>query len=84
MQCAGNAPGRCIHLQGHLDEARKLRNKIPKEACQLMLGAVSCGLYLQALEKRNFQIFTPQLQSGGYSPLWHLLSVKYNLLRQSY
>lgn len=70
--------------QGHLDEARKLQKKLPAEVRQLMLGAVGCELYLNALEKQNFQILSPQLQNGGYSALWHLLRVKYCLLRQTF
>lgn len=71
-------------LQGHLDEARRLKGKLKADTCQLMLGAVGCGLYLQALEKHNFQIMSPALQHGAYSPLWHLLNVKYCLLRGSF
>ena len=46
-----------------------------------MLGAVACGLYLDALEKNNFQVFTSEIQKGGYSPLWHLLKTKYHSIR---
>lgn len=71
-------------MQGHLDEARKLCKLLPDEARPLMLGAIAPGLYLDALEKYNFQVFSPQLQNGGYSPLRHLLSVKYHLLCRTY
>ena len=47
-----------------------------------MMPAVACGLYLSALEKHDFNAFA--LQSGGYSPLWYQLQVKYHLLRNIY
>jgi len=71
-------------VQGHLEEARKLQKQLPRKARELMLGGVACGLYLDALEKRNFRIFSPELHKGGYSPLWHLLCVKYHSVRHTY
>ena len=33
----------------------------------LLLPAVATDLYLQALEKQNFNVFAPELQGGGFS-----------------
>ena len=70
--------------QGHLDEARELRPKVPAEARPLLLPAVACGLYLHALQRAGFNPFAPALQRGGFSPLWHQLAVKWRLLRSAY
>lgn len=69
-----------MHAQGHLDEARALSKQLPAEAKPLMLPAAAVDLYLKALEKHEFNAFAPQLQSGGFTPLWHQLLVKYNLM----
>ncbi|KAK9908552.1 hypothetical protein WJX75_009598 [Coccomyxa subellipsoidea] len=70
--------------KGHLDEARALSKQLPAEAKPLMLPAVAVDLYLKALEKNEFNAFAPQLQTGGFTPLWHQLLVKYNLLLGNY
>ena len=70
--------------QGHLDEARELRPKVPAEARPLLLPAVACGQYLDALQRAGFDPFAPALQRGGFSPLWHQLAVKWRLLRGEY
>lgn len=67
-----------------MEEARKLQRQLPREARELMLGSVACGLYLDALEKNNFQVFSPELQKGGYTPLWHLLCLKYHSITSTY
>lgn len=73
------------HLQGHLDEARSMSAQLPQAARPLMLPAIAAGLYLDALEMRNFDVFATELQaSGGFSPLWHNLVTKYKLLRHSF
>eukprot|EP00884_Botryococcus_braunii_P001716 jgi/Botrbrau1/11545/Bobra.0393s0023.1 len=68
--------------KAHLDEARALREKLPRQALPLMLPAVGCSLYLDALEKADFDALS--LQAGAASPLWYLLSLKYHLLRGTY
>jgi NADH dehydrogenase [ubiquinone] 1 alpha subcomplex assembly factor 6 len=74
-----------IVLQGHLEEARRLCGDIPAAARPLMLPAVAAGLYLKALERHNFNAFAPELgRSGAFSPLWHQLLVKWNLMRSTY
>lgn len=71
-------------VQGHLEEAKRLLPKLPSEAREVMLGGVACSLYLDALEKADFQVFSPALAQGGYSPLWHLLTTKYHALRRTF
>lgn len=69
-----------MHAQGHLEEANSLRKQLPAAARPLMLPAVATELYLDALEKHNFNAFAPELKGGGFTPLWHQLLIKYNLL----
>jgi NADH dehydrogenase [ubiquinone] 1 alpha subcomplex assembly factor 6 len=71
-------------LQGHLDEARELQPKVPAAARPLLLPAVAAGLYLDALQRADFDPFAPALRRGGFSPLWHQLVVKWRLLRGTY
>ena len=71
-------------MQGHLEEARRLRPKLPSDARLLMLPAVSVGLYLDALEQCNFDAFAQRILKGAYSPLWHQASVKLCSLRGTY
>lgn len=40
--------------KAHLDKARQLASSLPAEARPLMLGAVPCRLYLDALEVRFY------------------------------
>ena len=71
-------------MQGHLDEARALRPQLQGQAKNLLLPAVATDLYLRALEKQNFNVFAPELQGGGFSPLWYQLQLKYKMLRGQY
>ena len=71
-------------MQGHLDEARALRLQLQGQAKNLLLPAVATDLDLRALEKQNFNVFAPELQSGGFSPLWYQLQLKYKMLRGQY
>ena len=68
-------------VQGHLEEARALGPQLQKQARTLLLPAVAADLYLQGLEKQNFNVFAPELQGGGFSPLWYQLQLKYRMLR---
>lgn len=68
-------------LQGHLDDARDMAGKLPLTARPLLLPAVGTGLYLDALERADFDVFAPHLARGGFSPVWHQLAVKWKLLR---
>jgi NADH dehydrogenase [ubiquinone] 1 alpha subcomplex assembly factor 6 len=70
--------------QGHLQAARNLHGRaeaVPVDARRLFLSAVACELYLEALEKCNFNITDPRLARGGYTPLWYLLKLKYRQAR---
>ena len=58
--------------------------ELHKQARTLLLPAVATDLYLKALEKQNFNVFAPELQSGGFSPLWYQLQLKYKMLRGQY
>eukprot|EP00200_Dunaliella_tertiolecta_P012209 CAMPEP_0202371806 /NCGR_PEP_ID=MMETSP1127-20130417/3143_1 /ASSEMBLY_ACC=CAM_ASM_000462 /TAXON_ID=3047 /ORGANISM="Dunaliella tertiolecta, Strain CCMP1320" /LENGTH=360 /DNA_ID=CAMNT_0048968171 /DNA_START=84 /DNA_END=1166 /DNA_ORIENTATION=+ len=72
--------------KNHLDEARALAGRIPREAAPLMLMSVGCDSYLRALEACNFDPFHERLQGRGspLSPLMHVLRVKMHLLRGTY
>lgn len=74
--------GHCV--QAHLDEARGFQQKIAKEAKPLMLPAVACGLYLDALQQSSFDVFAQPMLKPAYSPLWHQLQVKRHYLLGSY
>ncbi|KAK9803446.1 hypothetical protein WJX73_001804 [Symbiochloris irregularis] len=70
--------------KAHLEQAQDLRSKLPAEAVAMMMPAVTADLYLRALEKHQFNIFTPALANGGFSPLWYQLRLKYCMLRKTY
>lgn len=72
------------HLQSHLDDARAMVADVPPEARPLLLPSVGTGLFMDALERADFDPFTPHLVKGGFSPLWHQLAVKWRLLRRKY
>lgn len=61
-----------------------MRADIPNEACALLLPAVSCDLYLSALERRSYNVFDPMWNRTGVSPLWLQLNLKYHLLKGSF
>lgn len=71
-------------LQAHLDEARGFQQKVPKEAKALMLPAIACGLYLDALQQNSFDVFSQAMLKPPYSPFWHQLQVKRHYLLGSY
>ncbi len=50
----------------------------------VMLSSVGCDLYLGALERNDFDLFSPALRSGGFTPLRYQLQVKWNLFRNTY
>ncbi|KAL3152447.1 hypothetical protein ABBQ32_001494 [Trebouxia sp. C0010 RCD-2024] len=70
--------------KAHLDEARAMSAKVPKGAKPLMLPAVACGLYLDALQNNAFDVFSQQMLKGAVSPFWHQLQVKRHYLLGSY
>lgn len=68
--------------RAHLQEARSLTPRIPRAATKVLLSATGAGIYLDALEKKNFDLFDPRLvETGGASPLWYTLSLKFKLIR---
>ena len=50
----------------------------------LMLPSVACGLYLAALERHDFDLFSPALQRGGFAPLRYQLQIRWHLFRNTY
>lgn len=70
--------------KGHLDEARAMQGKLPKEARPLMLPSVACGLYLDALQDNAFNVFSQTMLKGAYTPFWHQLQVKRHYLLGTY
>lgn len=81
----------CVHingcsllLQAHLDEARAMQAKVPKQAKALMLPAVACGLYLDALQSNAFDVFSQGMLKGAFSPFWHQLQVKRHYVLGTY
>lgn len=76
----------CRHwvMQAHLDESRAMQAKVPKEARALMLPAVACGLYLNALQDNAFDVFSQNMLKGAFSPFWHQLQVKRHYLLGTY
>ncbi len=50
---------------------------IPRDARSLMLSSVTCSLYLDALQKQDFNVYSASLHSGGYTKFSHQLQVKW-------
>ena len=50
---------------------------VPGKARSLMLSSVACSLYLDALQKQDFNVYSPSLHSGGYTKFSHQLQVKW-------
>eukprot|EP00898_Chlorokybus_atmophyticus_P007145 jgi/Chlat1/7431/Chrsp6S07451 len=72
--------------KAHLDKARAMASTVPKEALPVLLPAVPCGLYLQALEKHGFNVFTKALSGAslGVSPMWLQLQLQWHAFRRTY
>ena len=65
---------------GHLQACQELHGRpeaVPREARQLFMSSVACKLFLEALQKCNFNLTDKRMQGGGFTPLWHILSLKY-------
>lgn len=65
-----------VHLK-HSIQLHGRADKLPREAKQAMLSRVSCQLFLQALERSDFQLFSPSMRGSGFSPLWYTLQVQW-------
>eukprot|EP00112_Aurelia_sp_Birch-Aquarium-sp1_P019555 Seg4855.1 transcript_id=Seg4855.1/GoldUCD/mRNA.D3Y31 product="NADH dehydrogenase complex I assembly factor 6" protein_id=Seg4855.1/GoldUCD/D3Y31 len=50
----------------HLEKARNMREKMPKQAAQVCLPAVSCNSYLEKIQKLDFNVFHPSLQQRDW------------------
>lgn len=63
-----------VDLHGHSD-------KVPKDARRLFLSATACRLFLEALERHQFQLFSPGMARGGYTPLWYAVQLHWDKTR---
>ncbi len=73
-----------VRLQGHLDDAREMIGSVAADGRRVMLPSVAAGLYLAALERHDFDLFSAALQPGGFSPLRYQLQIKWHLFRNTY
>jgi NADH dehydrogenase [ubiquinone] 1 alpha subcomplex assembly factor 6 len=65
---------------GHLQACFDLHGRpeaVPVEARRLFMSSVACKLFLQALERCHFNLADPRMARGGFSPLWHIMNLKY-------
>eukprot|EP00879_Flechtneria_rotunda_P013702 GHRR01014313.1.p1 GENE.GHRR01014313.1~~GHRR01014313.1.p1 ORF type:complete len:184 (+),score=41.98 GHRR01014313.1:468-1019(+) len=69
---------------GHLTEARQLASKLAPAASHVMQQGTLAGLYLDAVEKKGFNVFDPGLADGGVSPLKRVLALKWNMMRNTF
>lgn len=70
----------------HLEKARELSGKVPKEALPVLLPAVPAQVVLDSLRKVHFDVFDPRLGQGvlGVPPLWYQIKVKWTSWRGRY
>ena len=68
----------------HLEEARRLRGDVAPAARPLFLPAVAAGMYLDALEAAQFNLFDQRLLRGGVPHLTYQLRLKWAALRGRY
>lgn len=66
--------------KAHLDAART-HEVIEPQAVPLFNQALSVELYLDALEKANFDIFSRSMHRGGYLPVAYLIKLKWRMIR---
>ncbi|WPT16615.1 NADH dehydrogenase [Picochlorum sp. SENEW3] len=69
--------------KAHLDAART-HEVIEPEAAPLFNQALSVELYLNALEKANFDIFSASMHRGGYLPVEYLIKLKWRMMREEW
>lgn len=65
----------------HLREARALAKDVPKQARPALLPLVSTSMFLDELEKVNFNAFDPRLQQRSVLDL-HFQVLKHYFLRK--
>lgn len=65
----------------HLKQSKELHgyaHKVPAEARRLFLSGTSCRLFLEALERHQFQLFSSGMAKGGYTPLWYAMQLHWD------
>ena len=70
--------------QAHLDDAREMIGSVATNGRRVLLPSVAASLYLAALERHDFDLFSGALQRGGFSPLRYQLQIKWHLFRNTY
>ncbi|KAK3744479.1 hypothetical protein QZH41_012892 [Actinostola sp. cb2023] len=60
----------------HMSTARSIQSKVPKTAFRALLPSVSCQIYLNKIQKADFNLFDPKLRERN-----HLLPIQ--LLKQA-
>lgn len=55
--------------------------KVPREAKLIFQSATSCRLFLEALERNHFQLFSHGMAGGGYTPLWYAMQLHWDKTR---
>lgn len=68
--------------KAHLKMAKE--RSIPDTAKPLFMPSLSVELYLDALQRANFDLLSSKMHRGGYLPLQYLLKMKYRLWRNTY
>ncbi|KAK9148006.1 hypothetical protein Scep_006763 [Stephania cephalantha] len=70
----------------HLQKARELAKTVPAESLSVLLPAVPAQVFLDSLERVQFDVFDPRLARGilGISPFWFQLKLKWYAWRGKY
>lgn len=68
--------------KAHLETSKE--HPIPDTAKPLFMPSLSVELYLNALQRANFDLLSSKMHRGGYLPLQYLLMMKYRLWRNTY
>ncbi|KAK9103210.1 hypothetical protein Sjap_020464 [Stephania japonica] len=70
----------------HLQKARELAKTVPAESLSVLLPAVPAQIFLDSLERVQFDVFDPRLARGilGISPFWFQLKLKWCAWRGKY
>ncbi|GMH32690.1 hypothetical protein BSKO_00524 [Bryopsis sp. KO-2023] len=63
--------------KGYIEQARGLMDDIPKKARPLLLPVTVADMYLDALEKREFNVFDPEWTRKSVWPIWLPIKLKY-------
>lgn len=70
----------------HLKKARELYSSVPAEALPVLLPAVSAQVFLDSLQRAQFNVFDSRLSRGvmGVSPLWFQVKLNWHAWRKSF